>query len=122
MTSREEAFRSAVARLADVLKQPANDVTRDAAIQRFEFCFELGWKAIQDAARKEGLDCQSPRGCLKLAFKTSWISDEKGWLAMPADRNQTSHTYDEELAKAVFRRLPKYLPLLESLVNKLGEP
>lgn len=41
---------------------------------------------------------------------------------MLADRNQTSHTYDEELARAVFRQLPKYLPLLESLVNKLGEP
>jgi Nucleotidyltransferase substrate binding protein like len=38
---------------------------------------------------------------------------------MLADRNRTSHTYDEDLAKAVFRRLPNYLPLLEKLLAKL---
>jgi nucleotidyltransferase substrate binding protein (TIGR01987 family) len=121
VTSRVESFRSAVGRLNDVLTQPENDVTRDAAIQRFEFCFELAWKAIQEAARNEGLDCQSPRSCLKVAFKAGWLLEEKGWLAMLADRNQTSHTYDEELAKAVFRRLPKYLSLLEALVKRLPE-
>ena len=36
------------------------------------------------------------------------------------DRNKTSHTYDEALARAVFRRLPNYLPLLDSLLGKLN--
>jgi len=90
-----------------------------AAIQRFEFCFELAWKAIQERAREEGLDCQSPKGCFKLAFKAGWMSDEQGWLAMLEDRNRTAHTYDEELAKAVFRRLPNYLPLLSELLERL---
>jgi nucleotidyltransferase substrate binding protein (TIGR01987 family) len=57
---------------------------------------------------------------LRLAFKTSWIENEQGWLAMLEDRNRTSHTYDEDLAKAVFRRLPNYLPLLDSLLTKLN--
>lgn len=87
------------------------DVSRDAAIQRFEFCFELAWKSIQERAREEGLDCQTPRSCLQLAFKILWIEDEQGWLAMLQDRNRTSHTYDEELAQGVFRRLPNHLPL-----------
>ena len=47
------------------------------------------------------MDSQSPTSCLKLAFKNSWIADEPAWLAMLVDRNQTSHTYDETLAKAV---------------------
>jgi nucleotidyltransferase substrate binding protein (TIGR01987 family) len=119
VTARREAFAVAIARLREVLKQPENDVSRDAAIQRFEFCFELAWKSIQERARDEGLDCQSPKGCLQVAFKTSWIANEQGWLAMLEDRNRTSHTYDEDLAKAVFRRLPNYLPLLDALLNKL---
>lgn len=98
MTTRRQALTSAITRLREVLGQPENDVTRDAAIQRFEFCFELAWKAIQERARDERLDCQSPRSCLKVAFKVSWIVDERQWLAMLADRNQTAHTYDEELA------------------------
>ena len=118
MTARRDALAAALARLREVLQAPETDVSRDAAIQRFEFCFELAWKSIQELARDEGLDCQSPKGCLRLAFKTSWIENEQGWLAM-LDRNKTSHTYDEDLAKAVFRRLPNYLPLLTALVDKL---
>jgi len=87
VTTRREALTSAITRLRDVLAQPENDVSRDAAIQRFEFCFELAWKAIQERARDEGLDCQSPKSCLTLAFKTAWIADEREWLAMLADRN-----------------------------------
>jgi len=119
MTVRREALAAAIARLREVLQAPENDVSRDAAIQRFEFCFELAWKCIQERAREEGLDCQSPKGCLSVAFKTSWIENEQAWLAMLQDRNQTSHTYDEDLAKAVFQRLSNYLPLLDSLLNKL---
>jgi len=121
MSARRQALAAAIARLRQVLKEPENDVSRDAAIQRFEFCFELAWKAIQERAREEGLDCQSPKGCLRVAFKASWIEDEQGWLAMLEDRNQTSHTYDEDLAKAVYRRLSNYLPLLDALVNKLTQ-
>lgn len=119
MTTRRQALTSAIARLHEVLAQPETDVSRDAAIQRFEFCFELAWKAIQERARNDGMDCQSPKSCLKLAFKNSWIADEPAWLAMLVDRNQTSHTYDEALAKEVYNRLRGYLPLFEELAKKL---
>ena len=120
MTTRRQALTSAITRLREVLAQPENDVSRDAAIQRFEFCFELAWKAIQVRTRDEGMDCQSPKSCLKIAFKNSWISDEPAWLAMLVDRNQTTHTYDEALAKSVYSRLPSYLPLFDDLANKLA--
>ena len=121
MTARRQALNLAIARLREVLNQPETDVSRDAAIQRFEFCFELAWKAIQERAREEGLDCQSPRGCLRVAFKALWVEDEQGWVAMLGDRNQTSHTYDEDLAKTVYRRLRNYLPLFDALAKKLAQ-
>lgn len=34
---------------------------------------------------------------------------------MLEDRNRTAHTYDETLAKDVYRRLPAHLPLLHAL-------
>ncbi len=115
MTTRRDSFSHALVRLNEALKAPETDLIRDAAIQRFEFCFELAWKVIQEQARMEGLDCQSPKGCLKLAYKNGWISDESGWLAMLEDRNRTAHTYDEALAKDVYRRLSAHLHLLQAL-------
>jgi hypothetical protein len=41
VTARQQALAAAIARLREVLKAPESDVSRDAAIQRFEFCFEL---------------------------------------------------------------------------------
>jgi nucleotidyltransferase substrate binding protein (TIGR01987 family) len=121
VTPRLTSLRNAVVRLREALAVAETDVSRDAAIQRFEFCFELAWKAVQERVRNEGLDCQSPKGCLKLAFKSGWLQDESGWLAMIEDRKRTSHTYDEQLAKDVYRRLSQHLPLLDALLAKLRE-
>lgn len=119
MSESLEAFRRALGRLEEVLSLEPSDVVRDAAIQRFEFTFELAWKAIQSAARFEGLDCRSPRSCLKLAFQQEWIVDEATWLSVLTDRDRTSHTYDENLAKTIFEHLPRYTPLFEKLLVSL---
>jgi nucleotidyltransferase substrate binding protein (TIGR01987 family) len=120
MTARRDSFSRVIVRLNEALMVSETDLSRDAAIQRFEFCFELAWKVIRERVRTEGLDCQSPKGCLKLAYKNGWLGDETGWLAMLEDRNRTAHTYDEALAKDVYRRLSSHLPLLQALDEYLG--
>ncbi len=40
-------FERAVDRISDALAQERNDYIRDAAIQRFEFTFELAWKTLK---------------------------------------------------------------------------
>ena len=94
---------------------------RDAAIQRFEFSFELAWKAIQEALKKEGLGCQSPKSCLRAAFAQGWIEDEGAALAMLDDRNLTPHSYNEALAQVVFDRLPAHLAFFRRLEARLRE-
>jgi len=121
VTPRLESFQTAIKRLVEVLGEPETGVSRDAAIQRFEFCFELAWKAIQERAKTEGLECYSPKQCFRLAFTNQWLRNETGWLAMLEDRNRTSHTYDEELAKQVYRRLPGYISVLEELAARLKQ-
>lgn len=119
MKDRLKSFAAAVTRLRQVLRRPSNQINRDAAIQRFEFCFELAWKCVQHTARKQGLDCQSPRGCLQAAFKNGWLSGEKPWLLALEDRNLTSHTYDQKLALKVYRRLPRHLVAFDELLAQL---
>lgn len=116
-----QALERAVGRLEEVLQAPESAITRDAAIQRFEFCFELAWKAVQVTARGQGQECTSPKGCLREAFHLGWIQDEQPWVSILADRNLTSHTYDEKLAKQVFSRLAGYLPMFRELLGLLKQ-
>ncbi|WP_447975541.1 nucleotidyltransferase substrate binding protein [Nitrospira sp. Kam-Ns4a] len=113
------AFGRALGKLKEALAEPPSELTRDAASKRFEFTFELAWKAVQRCLREEGIQCRSPRGCLREAFTFGLIADDPRWITMIEDRNLTSHTYDETTAQKVFAGLSEYVPLLEQLHQSL---
>lgn len=119
VSERFASYKKAVVKLEEILKKENNDIIRDSAIKRFEFCFELSWKVIQDYLREKGILGRSPKDCFRQAFQYGLIQDNPLWLAMIDDRNLTVHTYEEELAKDIFTRLPKYLTLFIELMNSL---
>jgi len=43
-------FEQALRRLEEALAKPEDPIVRDACIQRFEFTFEMAWKAVQSYA------------------------------------------------------------------------
>jgi len=116
-----EDFRRTISRLEEALSLEKTDIVRDSAIKRFEMCFDLAWKNIQIYARNEGVECHSPRGCLKSAFQLNLIDYDERWLEMLEDRNLTVHMYKERYAEEVFARLPKHLDLFKSLAQRLSE-
>ena len=114
-----KSFKKSLDRLEEVLKQEKTIINRDAAIKRFEFTAELGWKTIQQFLRGKNINCQSPRSCLEEAFKFGLVEDEQSWLTMLNDRNLTVHTYNEEVAENVYKNLKNYLSPLKRLAKKL---
>ena len=117
--SRESLLRQALARLEEALTRPEDAIVRDASIQRFEFTFEMAWRAIQAHARRHGLDCQSPRECVRMAFRLGLIERDSRWLAMVEDRNRAVHLYDEDSAREVFRALTDYAAMFRELLVRL---
>jgi nucleotidyltransferase substrate binding protein (TIGR01987 family) len=117
--SRVSLLRQALARLEEALAQPEDAIVRDASIKRFEFTFEMAWRAIQAHTRRQGLDCQSPRDCVRTAFRLGLVDRDSRWLAMVEDRNRTVHLYDEESARTVFRELGAYGMLFRELLARL---
>ena len=67
-------FSKAVGRLTEAIESPPSPIQSDAVLQRFEFTFELAWKALRIyLAEQEGIDVSSPKGTLKAAFKQGLI-------------------------------------------------
>ena len=98
---RQAEVRNAAARLQEAVGQPESSIVRDAVIQRFEFSFELVWKALKLYLEHQGHECGGPRPTLKKAFADGLIATPEEadvWLQMLEDRNLTSHAYDETLA------------------------
>jgi len=59
---------------------------------------------------------------LKETFRFGLIKDEKLFLDMLDDRNQTSHIYSEEVSKEIFERIrKKYSTALKKLVKGIKE-
>jgi len=113
-------FKLAVDSLKQVMRENKTDIVRDSAIKRYELCYELSWKTIQELLKSEGMEvCKSPRSCFKEAFGQGWIEDEEGFADMVEKRNLTTHTYDKKLAEAVYQKINDYLALFESLLEKI---
>ena len=101
-----------------ILDEPFSVIVRDAAIQRFEYTFEVVWKLTREHMRlDEGVIPNSPKSCFRCAFRAGLLDEEETILAlqMTDDRNRTVHTYHEEVATAIFARLSDYSTLMNNL-------
>ena len=111
-----EQFKTALARLGEVLAEEKSAIVRDAAIQRFEFVFDLSWKFIKIYLQvNQGIACASPKSCWREAYQQKIITYDDIWLQMTDDRNRTVHTYDQKAAEEIFNKLPKYFKLFQEL-------
>lgn len=100
-----ERLDQATRRLEEAIERTRDDLDRDGTIQRFEFTVELLWKTLRQLLRYQGVECQSPRNCIKLAFRHGLIDDDETILDMIDDRNRSSHVYNDATAQAIFTRI-----------------
>lgn len=115
-------FEDALMQLQRALQEPETaELSIDGTIQRFEFSFELGWKAAKDLLLSvQGIDTKAPKPTLQEAYRLRWINDETLWIGMLEDRNNTSHTYDKTLARTIYLRVKeKYATALAALLALL---
>jgi len=121
--------KKAILSLEEILTEKYSKIVRDATIQRFEYTFEVAWKLLKEYLyHKEGIVCNSPKSCFREAFSVGLLNEEETvlFIQMTDDRNLTSHTYDEEIAENLYKKIKNYYALLKSLIerinNNLKEP
>lgn len=123
LRARLSVARRTLERLAPLAnRMEVTEIERDAAIQRFEFCFEAIWKAAQlFLSLREGLEAGSPKTAIRAALQSGLLNEEetRKALVMADDRNLTVHTYHEDLAKRIFADLAGHATLLERWISAM---
>ncbi|MFH1562685.1 MAG: nucleotidyltransferase substrate binding protein [Nitrospirota bacterium] len=115
-----EKFTNGFKRLKEAIQEAKDDLDKDGAIQRFEFTFELLWKALKIFLEYQGIVVNTPRESLKEAFRINLLGDEEVFLQMLEDRNKTSHIYDEETSEEIFERIKTaYIQSIEKVLANL---
>ncbi len=113
-------YKKAIANLEEVLKKDFDEIIRDSAIQRFEICYEIAWKAIKQTLLFKGVETgNSPRDIFKNAFKLSLLKDENIWLDILTQRNLSTHTYNEAMANSIYQKLPEFLSEMKYALQKI---
>ena len=112
----------ALSRWKEALDAKFSDLNRDAAIQRFEFSFELFWKTIKVYLKEEEkIYCDSPKSCFKEIKNILNLTEKdiETCLKMADDRNFSVHTYSEKMANALYKKLKGYWTVANKIVNRI---
>ena len=115
-----EKLKKARLQFEKILKEFETDIIRDAAIQRFEFTYELLWKTLKAFLEEyHGIRVNSPRQTFKEAYRIELISNEEVFLDMLEARNLLAHTYSETESIAIYQKFPAYLPVISAAISQL---
>lgn len=100
---RFENYSKAVAQMTRFIERgELNEMEEQGLIQSFEYTYELAWTTLKDFFEDQGVsNLFGSRDAFRLAFRRGLFEDGETWMKMIESRALTSHTYNEETAKAV---------------------
>jgi len=125
---RFDNFRRAFARLgaasALAKERDLSDLERQGLIQAFEFTHELAWNTLKDflTARGSSDKLYGSRDATRAAFAAELIEDGEGWMKMIEHRNESSHTYNDDVAGKIMAAVQTiYVPAFEAFQRRFLE-
>ena len=114
-----DRFRLVVTEKSRWIEEGNGDIVLDVAAKRFEFTYEMAWKALKRLLDYQGIDARSPRAVFKEAYAARLIADEQVWLDMIEMRNLSSHIYDEHEISRLLSQLDRFLSAFEHLLRNI---
>lgn len=104
-------------------ERPLSNLEEQGLIQAFEFTHELAWNVLKDYFAFQGNpDITGSRDASREAFRRGLIEDGEGWMEMIKSRNQSSHTYNQEIAEGIAAQIANsYISLFLDLEVKMNQ-
>jgi len=99
-----------------------NEMEEQGLVQGFEFTFELSWQLLKDYLESKGFkEFHGSKDTFRLAFQEGIITDGEIWMEMIDNRNRSSHTYEESIARQIISLvLSKYFVKFKELSEKMN--
>lgn len=106
-----------------IQKGELNEMEIQGIIHSFEYTYELAWNVMKDFLKEKGNhNIFGSRDAISESFKLGIIVDGEGWMNMFKDRNQTTHTYNEEVVNLIYYNIVnKYFQLFLDFKTKMQE-
>ena len=125
---RFDNFKRAFARLSEASalakERTLSDLERQGLIQAFEFTHELAWNTLKDflTARGSADKLYGSRDSTRAAFAAELIEDGEAWMKMIEHRNESSHTYNDNVAEKIMAAVQVlYVPAFEAFQRRFLE-
>ena len=116
-----DKFVNVVERYEEFKNEGFEDIYLDLIVKRFEFTYEMSWKALKRYLEFLGFEPKNPRMTFKEAYSQQLIADEEIWLDMIEQRNLSSHIYDESEIKEILDKKDTYKLAFLELKTKLED-
>ena len=122
---RFDNFKRAFARLREASEmaeqRELSNLERQGLIQAFEFTHELAWNTFKDflSARGSSAKLYGSRDTTRAAFAAELIEDGEVWMKMIEHRNESSHTYNDDVAGKIMAAVQTlYVPAFEAFEQR----
>lgn len=91
-------------------------------IQAFEFTHELAWNLMRDYFYYQGNnEITGSRDASRESFKMGLVKNGEAWMEMIKSRNQSSHTYNQEVADDISEKIiTSYFGLFKDFESKMN--
>jgi nucleotidyltransferase substrate binding protein (TIGR01987 family) len=114
-----EKYESVVKRYEEFKSEGFGDVYLDLIVKRFEFTYEMSWKALKRYLEFLGFEVKNPRQTFKEGYAQQILDNENIWLDMIEQRNLSSHIYDEIETSEILDKKENYLKAFQKLKIQL---
>lgn len=114
-----EKFESAVNRYEEFKNEGFEDIYLDLIVKRFEFTYEMSWKALKRYLEFLGFEIKNPRQSFKEGYSQQILENENVWLEMIEQRNLSSHVYDEIEISEILEKKDIFLEAFKKLKVQL---
>lgn len=82
------------------------ELEQQGLVQVFEFTHELAWNVIKDYFQYLGnTTLMGSRDSTREAFSKGLVLDGEAWMEMISSRNMSTHTYNEETALEIVKKI-----------------